>query len=71
MFVPDLKRGQRSRECFLIELRIGARPRDRPYVDNEADARLSQEIDKFDDRPGRVAYGEKGVRGVAPSGEGA
>lgn len=71
MLVTDLQRGQRSRECFPIELRIGARPGHRPYVDNEADARLSQEVDKFDDRPGRVAYGEKGVRVVAPSGEGA
>jgi hypothetical protein len=32
---------------------------------------LLQEIDKFDDRPGRVAYGEKGVRVVDLSGEGA
>lgn len=71
MLVPDLQRGQRSQECSPIELRIGARAGHRPYVDNEADARLSQEIDKFDDRPGRVAYGEKGIRVVAPSGEGA
>jgi hypothetical protein len=58
-----------ARENFQIELWVGARPRRRPYVDNEADARLSQEIDKFDDR--RIAYGEKGVRFVALSGEGA
>ena len=66
MLVPDLESGQRSRERFLIELRIGARPGHRPYVDNEADTGLPQEIDKFDDRPGRVAYGEKGVRVGAP-----
>ena len=71
MLVADLPRLQRSRECFLIELRVGARPRHRPYVDNAVDAGLPQEIDKFDDRPGRVAYGEKGVRVVAPDGEGA
>ena len=38
VLVPDLQRGQGSRECFLIELRIGARPGHRPDVDNEADA---------------------------------
>jgi hypothetical protein len=37
----------------------------------EADAGLPQEIDKFDDRSGRVAYGEKGVRVIAPTDEGA
>ena len=68
MLVADLPRRQRFGKALLIELRVGARPRHRPYVDNEADARLSQEIDKFDDRPGRVAYGEKGVRVIAPSG---
>ena len=71
MLIADLPRRQRFGEALLIELRVGARPGYRPYVDNEADARLSQEIDKFDDRPGRVAYGEKAVRGVAPSCEGA
>lgn len=45
-----------------LELRIGARPGHRPHVDNEADTGLLQEIDKFDDRPGRVTYGEKSVR---------
>jgi hypothetical protein len=69
MFVTYLKRGQGFRECCLIELRVSPRPGYRPYVDDEAYIRLSQQIDKFDDRPGRVAYGEKGVRGVAPSGE--
>jgi hypothetical protein len=67
MLVPDLQSGQRPRECFLIELRIGARPGHRPYVDNEADTGFLQEVDKFEDRPGRVAYGEKGVRVVDPS----
>ena len=71
MLVADLPRRQRFREALLIELRIGARPRHRPYVDNEIDAGLPQEIDKFDDRPGRVAYGEKGVRVIAPMDEGA
>lgn len=41
MLVADLPRLQRFREGLLIELRIGARPRYRPYVDNEADARFS------------------------------
>jgi hypothetical protein len=47
---------------MLIELRVGARSRDGSHVDNEIDSRLLQQIGKFDDRPGRVAYGEKGVR---------
>lgn len=68
MLVTDLPRCERFGEALLIELRIGARPGHRPYVDNEADTGLPQEIDKFDDRPGRVAYGEKGVRVVAPNG---
>ena len=71
MVVADLPRRQRFGEALQIELRVGARPRYRPYVDNEVDAGVPQEIDKFDDRPGRVAYGEKGVRVIAPAGEGA
>jgi hypothetical protein len=71
MLIADLPRRQRFGEALLIELRVGARPRYRPYVDNQVDAGLPQEIDKFDDRPGRVAYGEKGVRVIAPTGEGA
>jgi hypothetical protein len=54
MLVADLQGLQRPRECFLIKLRVGARPRYRPYVDNEVDAGLPQQIDKFGDRPGRV-----------------
>jgi len=71
MLIADLPRRQCFGEVLLIELRVGARPRYRPYVDNEVDAGLPQEIDKFNDRPGRVAYGEKGVRVFAPTGEGA
>ena len=56
MLIADLPRCQRFGEALLIELRVGARPRYRPYVDNEVDAGLPQQIDKFDDRPGRVAY---------------
>jgi hypothetical protein len=68
VLVADLPR----RECFgedlLIELRVGARPGHRPDVDDTADSGHPQQIDEFDDRSGRVAYGEKGVRVVAPSG---
>jgi hypothetical protein len=67
MLVADLPRRQRFREALLIELRVGTRPPHRPYVDNEVDAGLLQEIGKFDDRPGRVAYGEKRARVAAPS----
>ena len=66
MLVTDLKGRQRQGERFLIELRVGARAGHRPYVDHQSDARLAQEIDKFDDRPGRVAYREKGARDVSP-----
>ena len=71
MLVADLPWRQRFREALLIELRIGARPRYRPYVDHEVDTGLPQQIDKLDDRPGRVAYGEKAVRVIAPTGQGA
>jgi hypothetical protein len=71
MLVADLPWRQRFGEALLIELRVGARPRHRPYVDNEVDTGLLQEIGKFDDRPGRVAYGEKRVRVAAPTDEGA
>jgi hypothetical protein len=67
MLIADLPRRQRFGKALLIELRVGARPRYRSYVDNEVDAGLPQEIDKFNDRPGRVAYGEKGVRVLAPT----
>jgi hypothetical protein len=50
---------------MLIELRVGARSRDGSHVDNEIDSGFLQQIGKFDDRPGRVAYGEKGVRHVS------
>ena len=67
MLIPDLPRRECFGEALLIELRVGARPGHRPYVDNQADTGFLQEVDKFDDRPGRVAYGEKGVRVVVPS----
>jgi hypothetical protein len=66
MLIANLPRRQRFGKALLIELRIGARPGHRSDVDNEANAGLSQEIDKFDDRPGRVAYGKKGIRVIAP-----
>jgi hypothetical protein len=52
MLVADLPRRERIREALLIELWVSARPRHRPYVDNEVDTGLPQEIGKFDDRPG-------------------
>jgi tetratricopeptide (TPR) repeat protein len=69
--VADLPWRQRFRKALPIELRVGARPRYRPYVDHEVDAGLPQQIDELGDRPGRVAYGEKNVRVIAPTGEGA
>lgn len=62
MLVADLPRRQRFGKAFAIELRIGARSRYRPYVDNQVDAGPPKQIDEFDDRPGRMAYGEKGAR---------
>ncbi|MEO6841586.1 MAG: hypothetical protein ABI192_12545 [Bradyrhizobium sp.] len=58
MLVADLPGLQCSRERFLIELRVGVR-RYRSDVDNKLDTGLPQQIDKLDDRPGRVVYGEK------------
>jgi hypothetical protein len=48
---------------LLIELRIGARARHRPHVDHEIDVRLPQKVGKFNNRSGRMTYGEKGARG--------
>ena len=62
MLITDLPRCQRFRKALLIELRVGARSQDGSHVDNEIDSGFLQQIGKFDDRPGRVAYGEKGVR---------
>ena len=62
VLITDLPRCQRFREAMLIELRVGAQSRDGSHVDNEIDSGLLQQIGKFDDRPGRMAYGEKGVR---------
>jgi len=61
MLITDLPRCQSVRKALLIELRVGARSRDGSHVDNEIDSELLQQIGKFDDRSGRVAYGEKGV----------
>ena len=68
MLIADLPRRQRSRKAFAIELRIGARSRYRPYVDDQVDARRPKQIDEFIDRPGRMAYSEKGARD-GPTGE--
>jgi hypothetical protein len=62
MLITDLPRCQHFRKALLIELCVGARSRDGSHVDNEIDSGFLQQISKFDDRPGRVAYGEKGVR---------
>lgn len=62
MLIADLPRRQHFWKAFAIELRIGARSRYRPYVDNQADPGRPKQIDEFDDRPGRMAYGEKGAR---------
>jgi hypothetical protein len=62
MLIADLPRPQRFGKVFAIELRIGARSRYRPYVDNQVDPGRSKQINEFDDRPGRMAYGEKGAR---------
>lgn len=62
MLIADLPRRQRFGEAFAIELRIGARSWYRPYVDNQVDAGPPKQIDEFDDRPGRIAYAEEGVR---------
>jgi hypothetical protein len=69
MLIADLPRRQRFGEAFAIELRIGARSRHRSYIDKMVDAGLSKQIDQFDDRPGRMAYGEK-VLVMAPTGDG-
>lgn len=61
-FVADLPRRQRLRKAIAIELRIGARSRHRPHIYDEIDARLPQQIDEFDDRPGGMTYGEEGIR---------
>src|ERR1700730_7981446 len=66
MLITDLPRRQRFRKALLIELRVGTRSRDGSHVDNEIDSGLLQQIGKFDDRPGRVAYGEKAIR-LAPT----
>jgi hypothetical protein len=43
-------------------LRIGARARHRPHVDDEIYAGFPQQIDEFGDRPGGMADGEECVR---------
>ena len=62
MLVANLPQRQRFWETFAIELRICARARYRPHIDNEIDAGFLKQIDEFDDCPGRVAYGEEAVR---------
>jgi hypothetical protein len=62
MLIADLPRRQRFGKAFPIELRIGARSWYRPYVDSQVDPGPSKQIDEFDDRPGRMAYGEEGAR---------
>ena len=62
MLIADLPRRQRFWKAFPIELRISARSWYRPYVDSQVDAGLPKQIDEFDDRPSRMAYGEEGAR---------
>ena len=73
MFVADLPRGQRFGEAFTVELRISARPRHRPHVNDEIDAGFPKQIDEFGDRPGGMTDGEEGVRfgssGIMAAGE--
>jgi hypothetical protein len=62
MFIADLPRRQRFGEAIVVELRIGTGSRHRPHVDDEIDAGLPEQIDKFGDRPGGMADGEECVR---------
>ena len=60
--VADLRRRETVRQAIAIELRVGARARDRAHVDDEIDGRFPQQIDKCFDRPGRMADGEECAR---------
>lgn len=62
MLVTDPPSCQRLGEAFAVELRIGARSRHRPYIDNKPDTVLLKQLDEFDDRPRRMTYGEKDAR---------
>lgn len=62
MLIADLPQRQRFLKTFTIKLRICARARYRPHIDNKIDARLPKKIDEFNDCPGRVTYGEEAVR---------
>jgi hypothetical protein len=62
MSIADLPRRQRFGEAVAVELRIGTGSRHRPHVDDEIDAGLPEQIDKFGDRPGGMADGEECVR---------
>lgn len=62
MLITDLPRHQRLAEALTVELRIGARSRQRSHVDDEIDARFLEKIGEFDDRSSGMTYREEDVR---------
>lgn len=62
MDVSDLKTLQLARKMFPIELRVGARARYTPDIDDKLDLRGAKKIHELGDRPGRMPDGEKTQR---------
>src|SRR5690349_7732766 len=62
MLISDPPRRQRCRKAVFVELRIGARARHRPHIDNEIDTRFLKKFSELDDRTRGMAYGEEAVR---------
>jgi hypothetical protein len=62
--IADLPFRQRNRQRIGIELRIGARSRDRPDIDDQVNPGFVQQVDELGDASSRMADGEEDGRFV-------
>src|SRR5438067_7363647 len=60
MAVPDAGHAERLGHNIRVELRVGARPRHGPYIDEQIDPGLAQQRDQLLGRARRMAYREDG-----------
>src|SRR5437667_8907797 len=68
VLIADRAAGQRPGKHVLVELRIRARARNGPNVDDQPHLRARQQLDELGDRSGGVADGEKRERSVVALG---
>ena len=69
VIVGDVKFGKREGKRFAIVLRVRARSRHGPDIDNKRDIRLLQQIHEFRERPRRMSDGkDRGIHSYNANG---